>query len=208
MVIGSKAHTGTAITVSRSIAFAGLMLVAGGLSACTTTEGTNAFVSADTFEHEVMTPTAQGLGLVPKDVKPDPTNRRGPLVLPKSTAVLPAPEQERTDLAALPEDSDKVTVNTAGLTPAELQQLKDARVVDTHTPDGRPLTSDELRKLTAKMKAARLATKRSIFVPPESYFATVSGGNNLVCLAKNGELVAVTDPSCPPELRSKLLKKS
>jgi hypothetical protein len=156
----------------------------------------------------VMTPTVQGLGLVPKEVKPDPTNRRGPLVLPRSTAVLPAPEDTPTDVAALPEDSDKATINSSALTPAEMQQLRDARVVDTHTPDGRPLTAEELRKLTAKMKSAKLSTKRSIFVPPESYFGTVAGANNLVCLAKNGELVAVNDPSCPPDVRSKLLKKS
>ena len=30
-----------------------------------------------------MTSTAQGVGLVPKEEKPDPTNPRGPLVLPK-----------------------------------------------------------------------------------------------------------------------------
>ena len=41
-----------------------------------------------------MTSTAQGLGLVPQSVKPDPTNPRGPLVMPKSTADLPPPETD------------------------------------------------------------------------------------------------------------------
>ena len=41
-----------------------MLLVSLGLSACTTTEGTNAFSDFGTFEREVMTSTAQGVGLV------------------------------------------------------------------------------------------------------------------------------------------------
>ena len=73
------------LTGRRAAALAAVLVVSAGLSACTTTEGTNAFTSFQTFDSGVMEPTAQGLGLVPQSVKPDPTNNRGPLVLPKDT---------------------------------------------------------------------------------------------------------------------------
>ena len=47
------------VTGRRFASVAALLLVAGGLSACTTTEGTNAFTDFATFEREVMTSTAQ-----------------------------------------------------------------------------------------------------------------------------------------------------
>ena len=67
------------LTGRRTASVAAILLVAMGLSACTTTEGTNAFTDIGTFEREVMTSTAQGIGLVPKEEKPDPTNPRGAL---------------------------------------------------------------------------------------------------------------------------------
>ncbi len=194
-------------TGRRSAGLAAILLVAAGLSACTTTEGTNAFTSADTFEREVMTSTAQGLGLVPKDVKPDPTNPRAPLVLPKDTADLPPPTED-TVASQLPVDSDAVQVDSSGLTQAELNQARHARVVDLNTPDGRPLTAAELKKLTAKMKAYRVSAKRSIFVPPEQYFELSGNTQDLVCLAPGGDLVPVNDPTCPLEIRKALLKKA
>lgn len=195
------------LTGRRSAGLAAILLVAVGLSACTTTEGTNAFTSADTFEREVMTSTAQGLGLVPKEVKPDPTNPRAPLVLPKSTANLPAPTED-TVAAELPVDSDLVKVDASGLTQDELNRARHARVVDLNTPDGRPLTQAELNKLTAKMKAYRISDKRSIFVPPEQYFELSGNKEDLVCLAPGGDLVPVSDPTCPLEIRKALLKKA
>jgi hypothetical protein len=196
------------LTGRRAATLGAILLLSLGLSACTTTEGTNAFTDVGTFEREVMTPTAQGLGLVPHEVKPDPTNPRGPLVLPKSTAVLPPPETEQTDVAALPVDNSQPQVDTNGLSSADIERIRHVRVVDLSTPDGRPLTAEELKKLTSKMKAYQLSQKRSLFVPPEQYFSVSGGQENRVCLAKTGDLVAVNDPSCPIEIRNALLKKS
>jgi hypothetical protein len=192
----------------RSVAFAAMLLVSGALSACTTTEGTNAFTDFGTFEREVMTSTAQGVGLVPKEVKPDPTNPRGPLVMPKDTANLPPPETTTTEVAELPTDSDKSQIDASGLSQDQVNQARHARVVDINTPDGRPLTAAELKQLTGKMKDYSFRQKRSIFVPPEQYFSVSANHDNLVCLAADGTLVAVNDPSCPIEIRKALLKKS
>ena len=194
------------LTGARIAATAAILLVATGLSACTTTEGTNAFTSAQTFETEVMDSTAQGLGLIPKPVKPDPTNPRGPLVIPKSTSVLPPPEQD-TVTAQLPVDNKQPQIDTNGMSNADVERLRHVRVVDVNTPDGRPLTAAELQKMTARMKAFTLSSKRSIFTPPEQYFSLTAGQQDLVCLAKNGDLVPVNDPSCPLEIRNALLKK-
>lgn len=190
----------------RSVSLAAILLMAGGLAACTTTEGTNAFTDIATFEREVMTSTAQGIGLVPKSVKPDPTNIRGPLVLPKAGEALPAPTEDRT-AELLPEDSSDVRIDTTGLTEADLSRLKRTKVVSLNTPDGRPLTAAELKVLTGKMKDFRISKKRSIYTPPEEYFTITSNQQDYVCLAANGELVPVNDPACPAEIREALLKR-
>ena len=195
------------LSVPRAAAFAAIVLVGMGLSACTTTEGTNAFASPQTFETEVMDKTAQGLGLIPTPVKPDPTNLRGPLVLPKDTKDLPPPQTADAETAALPVDDTKPKIDTTGLSAADIEHAKHARVVDINTPDGRPLTAAELKKMTARMKGFTLNSKRSIFTPPEQYFSLTAGQQDLVCLAKNGDLVSVNDPSCPIEIRNALLKK-
>ena len=195
------------LTGRRTASVAAILLVAAGLSACTTTEGTNAFTDIATFEREVMTSTAQGIGLVPKDEKPEPTNPRGPLVMPKAGQPLPAPT-EKTSLAMLPEDSDAVKIDTSGLTEADLQRAKRTKVVSLATPDGRPLTAAELQALTKRMQAYRVSRERSIYTPPEEYFSVTSNQQDLVCLAASGELVSVNDPACPPEIRKALLKKS
>jgi hypothetical protein len=194
------------VTGQRLGAVALLLLVAGGLSACTTTEGTNAFTDIATFEREVMTSTAQGVGLVPKTEKPDPTNPRGPLVLPNAGSALPAPKED-TVTAMLPEDSATVKVDASGLTDAELARAKRTKVVSLTTPDGRPLTQSELQALTARMKEFRVSKQRSIYTPPEQYFSVNATTQDLVCLAANGDLVSVNDPACPPEIRKALLKK-
>jgi hypothetical protein len=195
------------LTGARIAAFAAISLVSLGLSACTTTEGTNAFTSAQTFETEVMDKTAAGLGLIPQEVKPDPTNPRGPLVMPKDTKVLPPPEQSTQVASQLPVDSAQPKVDTAGLSSADIERIRHVRVVDVNTPDGRPLTAAELQKLTSRMKAYQLSSKRSIFTPPEQYFTLSAGQQDMVCLAKNGDLVSVNDPNCPLEIRKALLKK-
>ena len=198
---------GFELTGRRTVSVAAILLVAAGLSACTTTEGTNAFTDIATFEREVMTSTAQGIGLVPKEEKPDPTNPRGPLVLPKAGQALPAPTED-TAVAMLPEDSDVVKVDSTGLTEADLARAKRTKVVTLTTPDGRPLTAAELQALTKRMKEYRVSKERSIYTPPEEYFSVTSNQQDLVCLAANGELVSVNDPSCPPEIRKALLRKS
>jgi hypothetical protein len=192
----------------RAATLAAILLVTAGLSACTTTEGTNALTDIGTFEREVMTPTAQGIGLVPKTVKPDPTNPRGPLVIPKSTAALPPPEEADPDVAALPVDNNQPQIDTNGMSQADIEHARHVRVVDLNTPDGRPLTAAEFKKLVGKMKDYQVRQKRSIFVPPEEYFTVTAGQQDLVCLAKSGDLVAVNDPTCPVEIRKALLKKS
>ncbi len=132
-----------ALTGRRFASLAAVLLVGTGLTACTTTEGTNAFTDIGTFEREVMTSTAQGIGLVPKEEKPDPTNPRGPLVMPKTGQPLPAPT-EATKVALLPQDSDSVKVDAASLTQAELERARRTKVVTVSTPNGRPLTAAEL----------------------------------------------------------------
>ncbi|MBL8596449.1 MAG: hypothetical protein JNL14_01790 [Devosia sp.] len=195
------------LTGRRTVSVAAILLVAAGLSACTTTEGTNAFTDLATFEREVMTSTAQGVGLVPKEEKPDPTNPRGALVMPKSGQALPAPTEE-TAVAMLPEDSDTVKVDSTGLSDADLARAKRTKVVSLATPDGRPLTAAELKALTARMKEFRVSRERSIYTPPEQYFTVTANQQDLVCLAADGALVSVNDPACPPEIRKALLKKS
>lgn len=184
---------------------AAILLVAVGLGACTTTEGTNAFTDFQTFDDEVLGATAQGLGLVPREEKEDLTNPRAPLALPKS-GTLPPPTKE-TVTAALPKDSSQVKLDTTGLSQADIARLKRVRIVDPVTLGGRPLTADELKQLTSKMQAAKIKAERSIFLPPERYYSTVPGGEDLVCLAANGDLVSVSDPACPPEIRKALLKQ-
>ena len=147
---------GFELTGRRTVSVAAILLVAAGLSACTTTEGTNAFTDIATFEREVMTSTAQGIGLVPKEEKPDPTNPRGPLVLPKAGQALPAPTED-TAVAMLPEDSDVVKVDSTGLTEADLARAKRTKVVTLTTPDGRPLTAAELQALTKRLKEYRVS---------------------------------------------------
>ncbi len=193
------------LTVTRtSLAMVGLLLVAA-LGACTTSEGTNALVDPGTFEREVMTSTLQGLALVPQDQKPTGNERRAPLVLPRQAAMLPTPTKDSS--ALLPKDSNNVQINSAGISDADMQRLRNARVVDLHSLSGRPLTDIEQRQLTARMTAARLATSgqdsRALTLPPEEYF-TLYKGKNLVCLAPNGQLVAISDPSCPDAIRKAL----
>jgi len=178
------------------------LLLAAFLAACTTTEGTNAMTDFGTFEREVMTETLVGLGGIPRGQKVEPNSPRAPLVLPKSGALPPPATQ--TKVAALPEDSDSVRIDTTGLTEEDLKRLRNARVVDLRTIAGRPLTEAETRQLTARMTAAQLkGGPRPLYLPPEEYFTTVKG-QDLVCLAKNGDLVPLSDPSCPPEIRKAL----
>lgn len=170
------------------------------LSACTTTEGTNAMTDFTTFEREVMTSSLQGLGIIDREEKEETGQRRAPLALPKDTAALPAP-QEETRVAALPEDSDRVQIDTTGLTEADLKRLRNARVVDLRTLSGRPLTEEETRQLTARMTAARLGSSpRPLYLPPEEYFTHVEG-QDLVCMSKKGELVPIRHPDCPYEIK-------
>lgn len=182
------------------------LLLAFGLGACTTVEGTNALVDIGTFEREVATETLKGLGVIERENKEVIKTPRAPLVLPKDKSSLPAPTVAKTDL--LPEDSDQVQIDATGLTEEDLTRLRNARVVDLRALSGRPLTEVESRQLTARMKAARIAITQSVarplYLPPDEYFTTV-GGLELICLAENGDLVPLTDPRCPPAIREALL---
>lgn len=177
-----------------------------GLSACTTTEGTNALGDIGTFEREVVTETMKGMGVMEREEKAETTERRGPLVLPKTNSSLPAPQDGKADKTAslLPEDSTRVQIDTTNISEADLKRLRNARVVDLRTLNGRPLTEEESRKLTARMTAAKLkGGPRPLYLPPEEYYTTVKG-QDMVCLAANGELVPLSDKSCPPEVRKAL----
>jgi predicted small lipoprotein YifL len=177
-----------------------------GLSACTTTEGTNALSDVGTFEREVLTETMKGMGMMDREEKAENAERRGPLVLPKSNASLPAPQDAKADQTAslLPEDSSRVQIDTSNLSEEDLKRLRNARVVDLRTLNGRPLTEVETKQLTARMTAAKLkGGPRPLYLPPDSYYTTVKG-QDMVCLAASGELVPLTDKSCPPEVRKAL----
>lgn len=177
-----------------------------GVSACTTTEGTNALGDIGTFEREVLNETMQGMGVMDRKAKEESTERRGPLVLPKTNASLPAPPDAKAAKAAslLPEDSSRVQIDASNISDADLKRLRNARVVDLRTLNGRPLTEAESKQLTSRMTAAQLkGGPRPLYLPPEEYYTTVKG-QDMVCLAANGELVPLTDKSCPPEVRRAL----
>lgn len=193
----------------RAMLATALLLLGAGLSACTTVEGTNALVSPDTFEREVARETLKGLGMVPREEKAMVTSPRAPLVLPKSTASLPEPQEESAADAMLPVDSDTVKIDMTGLTEDDLKRLRNARVFDARTASGRPLTEAETRQLAARMKDAHVAGRKaevSLFVPPDEYFE-VSHGGDLICLAPNGDLVRIDDPKCPEDVRTALQKQ-
>lgn len=189
---------------------AGLVALAAlSLSGCTTVEGTNALTSVRTFEREVMTETLKGVGVVPRQEKALPDTARSPLVIPKDGQTMPSPTEEAgTDSAALPKDSNVVQIDTTGLSDADLRRLRNARVVDLRSVSGRPLTESEARQLTARMQQAKpYSGPRPLVIPPDEYFTATADGKQLVCLAGNGDLVSLTDPACPPEIRRALQKK-
>lgn len=193
----------------KAVSRAGLLslglILAAGLSACTTTEGTNAFSDVATFEREVLTDTMKGMGVMEREQKDENIQPRGPLVLPKD-ANLPPPVDKKTDTAEalLPVDANNAQIDARNLTEDDIKRLRNARVVDLRTIDGRPLTDEEARQLTARFKAAKLAPgARPLYLPPEEYFTTVKG-KDTVCLAANGELVPLDDKACPPEIRKAL----
>jgi hypothetical protein len=174
------------------------------LSACTTVEGTNAMTDIATFEREVMTETVKGLGIVPRQEKPELVTRRAPLVLPKDDSALPPPS-DTTLVAEIPADSDVVQIDATNLTNEELRLLRNARVVDLRSVSGRPLTETETRQLTARMVMAKQYTgPRPLILPPDEYFTVNAAGDTLVCLAADGALVSITDPACPDEIRRAL----
>lgn len=198
--------TGQQTARRAGLASLGLVLALA-LAACTTVEGTNALTDVGTFEREVMSSTARGLGLIPGEApKEDLTMARAPLVLPQSGQALPAPAAE-VALAQLPANSDTVQIDTSNLTEADIQRLRNAKVVDLRSLSGRPLTEAEARALTARMQAANMSVtvngKRPLYLPPEEYFTRV-GNAELVCAVGNGEVVSINDPKCPEAVRRAL----
>lgn len=181
------------------------LLLAVGLGACTTVEGTNAFTSFDTFEREVATETLKGLGMMERETKETIKTARAPLALPKDPTAMPQPTKENPHL--IPQDSDKVRIDVSGLTDEDMSRLRRARVVDLRSLSGRPLTDAEAAKLTARMRAANVSitenSSRPLYLPPEEYFTTVND-QEFICLAENGDLVSLNDPACPAEIRSAL----
>ena len=204
MLSGKSGRRPLSVAVSRGGLVAAAVIALSGLAACTTTEGTNAFADIGTFEREVMNETLIGVGMLPRAQKDENVNPRGPLVLPKSNASLPPPQEGTKVASALPADSDKVELDATGLSEADLSRLRKVRVVDPYASSGRPLTQAELAKMIGKMKAARINPDRPLYLPPIEYFTTSVKGQDLVCMAKNGELVPLDDKNCPPEVRKAL----
>ncbi|MCS6759595.1 MAG: hypothetical protein MO852_12030 [Candidatus Devosia euplotis] len=73
---------------------------------------------------------------------------------------------------------------------------------------GRPLTEEEARALTARMRAANRdirvnSSKRPLYMPPDEYFTRV-GSTDLICAAPGGELVSISDAKCPEAVRQGL----
>ena len=182
------------------------------LAACTTVEGGNALSDFGTFEREVMTSTAQGIGLVPGQApKEELTRARAPLVLPQSGQSLPPPVSQAAT-AQLPVDSDTVRIDVSNLSEADIQRLRNARVVDLRSVAGRPLTEQEARTLTARMRAANRDVRvdnsdRPLYMPPDEYFTNV-GNVETICSAPGGALVSVNDPQCPAEVRNALAQRA
>ncbi|WP_036220836.1 hypothetical protein [Maritalea myrionectae] len=180
-----------------------------GLAACTTVEGTNAFKDGNTFEREVMSETLRGLGVLEREEKEDISAPRAPLVLPKDTKFLPIPTETAT--ASLPEDSDEVRLDETQLTENEIKLIRGARVADLSDAQGRAFTPKEAQEVARRFREQRLAyqkalksgDKRPLYLPPEKYFTKV-GGQDLICLAENGDLVPLDSPLCPPEIREAL----
>ena len=101
--------------------------------------------------------------------------------------------------------ADTVQIDASNLTEEDLRLLRNARVVDLRTVSGRPLTETEAMQFTARMISAKKYTgARPLLLPPDEYFTVSAQGNTLVCLAKNGDLVSITDPACPDEIRRAL----
>lgn len=201
---GRLAHTGRLAWIAAGLGSAAL------LSACTTVEGTNALISAETFEREVMTETLQGIGILPRENTKEALNApRGPLVEPPDPNLLPPPSESMASL--LPEDSDRPLLDPTGLSEEDLRMIRGAKVVDIDIGTGRALTPQEAQILTARLRDYRAhqfeRTAQSDFpleMPPLHLFTNV-GGIDFVCLAENGELVALDDPLCPPAIREALL---
>jgi len=197
------------MAVTRAGMVSAVLLLGAALSACTTVEGTNAMTDVGTFEREVMTSTLQGLSMVPKSTKSETLEARGPLVLPKAGSGAPLPQTE-SKVAMLPVDSSKVQIDTSNISEADMQRLRNARVVDLRSLSGRPLTDAEAKQLTARMNAANMATsgntKKPLYIPPDEYFTTV-GGRDLICATASGELVQLNDPRCPPAIRKALQQR-
>lgn len=180
-----------------------VLMLMGAVAGCTTVEGTNALTDIGTFEREVMTSTAVGLGLVPQADDKDTPSPRAPLALPRDLgAPLPAPAQSAT--AQLPQNSTAPQIDATNLSDDDLRRLRNARVIDLRSLSGRPLTDAEARALTARMSAAGMnvstAGQRPLYLPPDRYF-TVVGGRDMVCQAADGQLVPLNDQRCPAEIR-------
>lgn len=205
MRIGLTGQHAAIGAVSRMGSIAMGVVLALALAACTTVEGTNALGDFGTFEREVMTSTARGVGLVPGETpKEDITSARAPLVLPASGQALPAPAPEMA-LAQLPANSDTVRIDTANLSEADITRLRNAKVVDLRSLNGRALTEQEARTLTARMRAnnkdvSTYSGDRPLYMPPDEYFTRV-GDADLVCSVGNGEVVSLNDPRCPEAVR-------
>ncbi|HQZ12620.1 MAG TPA: hypothetical protein PK286_07005 [Devosia sp.] len=192
--------------VIRTVLVSSGLVAALALSACTTTEGTNALTDFGTFEREVMNTTLQGVGVLPREAKAETNQRRAPLALPKGGAALPQPGKD-TQVAVLPTDSNRPQIDMTGLTEADLKRLRNARVVDLHTLSGRPLTEAEAKQLTARMTAARVKSgSRPLYMPPEDYFTHVEG-KDLVCISKAGQVVPLDSKDCPYEIKKAIVAR-
>jgi hypothetical protein len=53
-----------------------------------------------------------------------------------------------------------VQIDASGISDADLQRLRNARVVDVRSTSGRPLTAEETRQLQARMQSGGISTRQ------------------------------------------------
>lgn len=173
----------------RLFALAGGMAALMAVSACTTTEGTNAFSQSFVPGEDVLLETLEGIGIIEERSTKDPIqSARGPLVMPRDPNTLPPPSQSLA--SGLPEDSNVPEVDGTGLSRRDIDRIRVARVIDQRSGKIRDLTMEEQSK--------------QLLSPPKRLLTRV-GNRDYVCLANNGDLVSLDDPACPPAIREALL---
>ena len=174
MLSGLTGRRPTIRAVTRAGLLTAGLLLGLGLSACTTTEGTNALSDIGTFEREVLTETMKGMGVHGARGEGGAPSAAARWFCPRPARCLRRTEASRRRAAA--QDFDQRSdrhLQPLGGRPAAPAQRPGRRPAH---PLGPPLTDVEAKQLTARMTAAKLnGGPRPLYLPPEEYFTTVKG---------------------------------